>query len=123
MSEFVLKIDGVDMPSPTSYQWDLEDQSDADASRTEDGTMNKKRKGQVQALSYAWEKLTTAEASVILQAVQPEYMDVTFLSPLAGGSVTSNFYVGNRTAAYFNKADGYWENISFKFVERKMKSV
>ena len=38
MAEFILKINGVKMPPPTSYQWDLEDQSDSDATRTEDGT-------------------------------------------------------------------------------------
>lgn len=123
MAEFVLKINGVAMPSPTSYQWDLEDQSDPDAQRTEAGVMNKKRKGQVRALSFAWSMLTTAEASKVLTAVQPEYFDVTFLCPLKGGADTSNFYVGNRTAACFNQAEDRWENVSFKFVEREMKQV
>lgn len=109
---------GTTVKCPSSFQWELDDISAADAGRTEDTVMHKKRIGQVVALSLGWNNVTTAEASAILTAFNPEYITVSYLDPKAGTYVESEFYVGNRTAPMYNARLGLWSNISFKIVER-----
>jgi len=106
------------VPCPSSYQWELDDVSAADAGRTEDVVMHKKRLGQVVAISLAWNNVTTADASTILRAFNPEYLTLRYLDPMAGEYVTKEFYVGNRTAPLYNTRLGLWSNISFKIVQR-----
>lgn len=105
--------------SPSSYIYKLEDVSAADAGRTEDTVMHKMRVGQVVGLELSWQNITTAEASEILQAFNPEYIDLTYLDAKAGGYLTAEFYVGNRSAPIYNSALGLWENVSFDVIKRR----
>jgi len=107
--------------SPGGYVWELEDVSAPDAGRTEDVTMQKKRIGQVVALSLRWAGLTLAEVSTILKAFNPEYFNVTYLDPMAGDFVTAEFYVGNRTAPMYNSTLNLWESVSFRIIKRRGK--
>lgn len=116
-----LKVGSTAFPSPSTYQWDLEDVSKSDAGRTEAGKMYKKKIGFVRALSVSWKYLTTAQISAILQAItNKEYFYLTFLCPLSGGITSTEVYVGNRTAPLYNKALDCWESLSVKFVERSV---
>ncbi|MBE6784134.1 MAG: hypothetical protein E7536_09015 [Ruminococcaceae bacterium] len=108
---------------PQKYQWDLEDVSKSDAGRTEDGTMEKGRIGQVVKLSLSWGPLTTDEISEILQAFNPEYINVTYLDPQVGGYTTAQFYVGNRSTPLYNSALGLWSNLSFNLIRRKAEMI
>lgn len=109
---------GTTVKCPSSYNWELQDVSASDAGRTEDVVMHKKRIGQVVAVSLGWNNVTTAEASAILTAFNPEYINVKYLDPMAGGYVVKEFYVGNRSTPLYNARLGLWSNISFKIVER-----
>ena len=111
-------VGGVTVKSPSSYIYKLEDVSAADAGRTEDTVMQKKRIGQVVSLELSWKNITTAEVSAILQAFNPEYINVTYLDAKAGTFVTSEFYVGNRSAPMYNATMGLWSNVSFNIIER-----
>lgn len=111
-------VDGSAVLCPTTYQWALEDVSASDAGRTEDVAMHKKRIGQVVKLELSWEFITTEEVSEILQAFDPEYVMVCYLDAKQGKFVTSEFYVGNRTAPMFNASSGLWENVAFNIIER-----
>lgn len=111
------------IPAPSSYVWKLEDTSAADAGRTEDGVMHKKRIGQVVGIELSWQNVTTAVAHTILTAFNPEYVNVTYIDPLIGTSsngytATVNFYVGNRSAPMYNSKLGLWSNISFNLIDR-----
>lgn len=109
---------------PSSYEYVLSDVSDPDAGRTEDVLMHKKRIGQVCSLKLSWQNLTTAEASTILKAFNPEYISVRYLSPLSGGYNDDTFYVGDRSAPFYhtvklNGVDtGVWSNISFNLIRQ-----
>ena len=107
---------GTTVKSPSSFQWELQDVSAADAGRTEDVVMHKKRIGQVVAISLSWQNVTTAEASVILNAFNPEYITVSYIDPKEGEFVEKEFYVGNRSAPLYNKRLGIWSNISFSYL-------
>lgn len=106
------------IPCPSSYQWKLEDTSKSDAGRTEDGKMHKNRIGQVVGLELSWQNITTAQASRILKAFNPEYIEVTYLDPMSGGYKTLDFYVGNRSAPLYNAKKGLWSNVSFNIIDR-----
>lgn len=111
-------VDGSAVLAPTTYKWELEDVSASDAGRTEDVAMHKKRIGQVVKLELTWEYLTTEQVSDLLQAFNPEYLTVCYLDAMKGKFVTSEFYVGNRTAPMFNAKQGLWETLEFNLIER-----
>ena len=114
----IKSVDAVEILAPSSYQWEREDLSNSSAGRTEDGKMHKNRIGHKIAVSLGWQNVSTADASKILKAFEPEYVDVRYLDPQVGGFTTKTFYVGNRTAPLYNSELGVWSNISFKIIEQ-----
>ena len=118
MANPIRRINGVAFSHvPSSYQWTQEDVSSADAGRTEDGRMHKKRLRSVVGIELAWRAIPISVASAVLRAFEPEYITVEYLDPKSGGYTTKTFYVGNRTAPLYNATLDLWENISFKIVE------
>ena len=123
MSDFIStnpiwSVDGEAVKCPSSYLWKLEDVSAADAGRTEDTVMHKKRIGQLVGLELSWQNLSTQDVSKILQAFNPEYINVCYLDAMQGKYVTSVFYVGNRSAPLYNASKNLWSNVSFNLIER-----
>lgn len=106
------------IPCPSSYEYKLSDVSAADAGRTEDGKMHKMRIAQKVHLELAWQNVSTAVASTVLTAFNPEYLNVTYLDPMAGTFQTKRFYVGDRSAPSYNVRLGIWSNISFNIIEQ-----
>lgn len=107
------------VPCPSSFEYGLADISEDDAGRTEDMTMNKKRKGQAITIKLAWQNVPTSIASTVLQIFNEEYIVAEYLDPMVGAFVKKEFYVGNRTAPLYNASMGVWKNISFDLVERQ----
>lgn len=103
---------------PSGYKWDFEDVSASNAGRTEDVVMHKYRIGQVTAIELSWQNIPTSDVASILQAFQPEYLEIEYLDAQSGGYRTSIFYVGNRSAPMYNAKLGLWQNVSFKIIER-----
>lgn len=97
--------------------------SDSDAGRTEDFVMNKKRKGQIIKIELSWNNVSIEDASKILKAFNPQYIQICYLDAKAGTWVTSEFYVGNRIAPLYNSAQGLWTRISFNIIQRNAVSV
>ena len=118
MANPIASVDGVAVRCPSKYQYDLQDVSASDAGRTEAVTMDKKRIGQCVKLELAWNNISTAVASQILRAFNPEYIQVRYLDLMEGGYRTSEFYVGDRTSPMYNAELGIWENLSFNIIER-----
>ena len=114
----IRSVDGKSVKCPSSYLYKLEDVSASDAGRTEDTMMHKKRIGQLVGLELSWQNITTEEVSAILKAFDPEYIEVCYLDAKQGKYITSEFYVGNRSAPMYNAAKGLWSNLSFNIVER-----
>lgn len=114
----IRSVDGKYIKCPSSYLWKLEDVSAADAGRTEDTMMQKKRVGQVVGVELSWQNITTSEVSELLKAFNPEYITVCYLDAMEGKYMTSEFYVGNRSAPMYNSRLGLWQNLSFNIIER-----
>lgn len=107
------------LPVPSEYKWEMQDLSSNGAGRTEDNVMQKQRSGQLEKLTVKWKSLTTAQVSLILQAFNPEYVDVIYLSPFDGEEHTDEFYVGDRSAPILNSKRGRWESLSFTLTARR----
>lgn len=115
----ILSVDGKSIAKcPSSYLWKLEDVSATDAGRTEDTMMHKKRVGQIIGIELSWQNITTEEASALLKTFNPEYINVCYLDAMEGSYVTSDFYVGNRSAPLYNTRLGLWSNLSFNLIKR-----
>ena len=110
--------EATDIPCPSTYEYKLSDVSDSDAGRTEDGLMHKMRIAQKVHLELSWNYITTAAASTILTAFNPEYISVNYLDPKAGTYVTKTFYVGDRSVPAYNVRLGLWTNVSFNIIEQ-----
>lgn len=119
-SEFnpIRSVDGKAIKCPSSYVYKLEDISASDAGRTEDTKMDKMRIGQLVGIELSWVYLTNQEISELLTAFNPEYISVVYLDAMQGDYVTSEFYVGNRSAPLYNTRLGLWESVSFNLIER-----
>lgn len=115
----IRSVDGKAVYCPSTYVYKLEDVSESDAGRTEDTEMQKKRIGQLVGIELAWQNVKTEIGSAVLQAFNPEYITVCYLDLLQGAYVTSEFYVGNRSAPMYNNRLDVWSNISFNLIERK----
>lgn len=111
-------LNGVTVPSPSSYEVLGSDVSSSDAGRTEDAKMWKMKITELTKLQLEWQNLKTADMSTILQAIDDEYFDVTYLDPKAGTYLTKNFYVGDRASVAYNTRMGLWSSLSFNLIER-----
>lgn len=111
-------VGGSAVACPSVYVWSLQDVSAADSGRTEDTKMQKNRIGQCVKIELAWNNISTATASAILRAFNPEYINVCYLDPMQGTYVTSQFYVGDRSAPMYNAKLGLWSSVSFSIIER-----
>ena len=111
-------VGGSAVACPSSYVYKLSDVSAADAGRTEDAKMHKMRIAQKVHLELAWQYITTAQLSTILQAFNPEYVSIKYLDGKAGGYLTKTFYVGDRSAPAYNTKLGLWTDVSFNVIEQ-----
>lgn len=121
MAEVFLKVDGVDMPCPSSFTWGLQDISASESGRTDDTTMHKNRVGQKRKLSVGWNGPDFATAHKIIVAVNPEYFQVTYPDLLSGNEhETRTFYVGDRDAPFkcWWAGNKRMESLQFDFIER-----
>lgn len=116
----MLLVDGVKIKTPSTFSWGLQDVSSSDAGRTQDALMHKNRIAQKRKIDLAWAMPTPEEAHAILVAFNPEYINVTYWDPLAGGRITKTFYTGDKTAPVkiWTVNNKRYESISFNIIER-----
>jgi hypothetical protein len=114
----ILAVNGSGIKCPSSYKFSVMDISASDAGRTEALQMDKRRLGQCYKLECEWKYITVPQCAEILQAVDSEYMYVTFLNLKTGEFETSEFYTGDREAPLYNAKLGLVESLSFNFIER-----
>lgn len=120
-NEVFMKIDGVSVPCPSSFQWNLQDVSAADSGRTQDALMHKNRVAQKRKLSVIWNAPDWETTCQIIQAVNPEYIQVEYPDPLdANKHAVRTFYVGDRSVPlkYWWVGNQRMESLSFDFIER-----
>ena len=82
--------------------------------------MHKNRVGQKRKIALTWNNPTKEETAVILQAFNPEYINVTYPDAMSGKDETRVFYVGDRTAPMkmWTVSKKRYSQISFDIIER-----
>ena len=101
-------------------KWTRFDVEAPDTGRTLDGVMHRGRVATKVRLDITCRPLTSSEASLVLQAILPEYVTVRYIHP-QDGSVTRTMYSNNiPTICATVNPDGtaLWKNLSFPLIER-----
>lgn len=121
----VLTINGVDMTPYIAYRGIKWQRSDVDAAGSGmdnlSGILMRKRVRTRRRLDVTCIPLTTAQASLVLTAIMPEYVTVTYTDPQQGREVTKTMYSNNNPASFFRRMpDGteYWDGITFPLIEK-----
>ena len=120
MDEVMITVDGTELPCPSGFTFGLQDVSLGESGRTDDAVMHKNRVAQKRKIQLEWVGLDWAQTALIMQAVNPEYIDVKYPDMLTGTYQTRTFYVGDRTAP----VKFWWtdrkmlERLSFDLIER-----
>ena len=115
----MITVDGVDVKTPSSFTWGLQDISASESGRTDDTIMHKNRVGQKRKISLQWNGTDRETTAKILQAFNPEYISVTYPDAMSGVDETRRFYVGDRTAPYkcWWAGNHRMESVSFDIIE------
>lgn len=82
--------------------------------------MHKNRVAQKRKIQVGYNGCTDAVASQVLQAINPEYINVTYYDVMDGTTQTRTFYVGDRSAPFKWWWDGkhIMESLTFNLIER-----
>ena len=119
-----LTINGTDI-TPYIFRggvkWQRSDIEAASAGRTLDGIMHRGRVATKIRLDVTCRPLTAAEASIVLTAIMPEFVTVTYTDPQIGDEVTKTMYSNNHPATFCMRTKQgveYWNGITFPLVER-----
>ena len=120
MATVFWKVDGVEMPCPSTWVFGIQDVSLGESGRTDDAIMHKNRVAQKRKIQVGYNAVTDEIAHTVLQAVNPEYIQVNYFDLLAGKRQTRTFYVGDRSAPFKFWWDGkhILETLSFDLIER-----
>lgn len=119
IAKFGLKVDNEDMPCPAVFNWGLNDVSAAESGRTDDTIMHKNRVGQKRKIELQWNCLDPEDTKRILQAFNPEYIQVTYYDPMDGDFETRTFYTGDKEAPlkFWYVGNQIFESLSFNIIE------
>lgn len=113
-------VEGVECPTPSTFEWGLIDVSDSNSGRTLDIIMHKNRVGQKRQIKLSWNGTNPQKTAQILQMFNPEYVRVTYPDAMSGTDETRTFYVGDRSAPVHTWFVGgkRYESVSFNIIEQ-----
>lgn len=120
----ILNINGVDITPYIAFrgvQWQRSDIDSSTAGRSLDGTLVRSRVATKIRLDVACRPLKTSEASIVLTAIMPEWVTVTYTDPQLGTETTKIMYSNNNPASFLMKqASGleFWDGITFPLIEK-----
>lgn len=119
-----VKIDGVDITNYIAYQgfkWQRNDVDSNETGRTLDGTLQRTRVATKVRLDITCRPLLADEASTVLTAIMPVWVEVSYHDPQLGMTTTKTMYSNNNPASYcIRQPDGkeYWNGITFPLIEK-----
>jgi hypothetical protein len=114
----LIKVEGVDLPTPSSYNVTIQDITKND--RNAAGTMIIERIATKRVISLGWSYLSGGDYSTVLNAVSPVFFDVTYFDPVSNTTQTSTFYCSDRQSGMILFTNGVpsWSNVQFTLTER-----
>lgn len=87
---------------------------------TQDGLMHRKRVAQKKRLDITCRPLLQAELTTVLNAIEPQWLQVRYYDPKENATVTKIMYTSTVPASFFFD-DGikqYWTGVEFPLIER-----
>lgn len=116
----MIRINGVSMPTPTSFSVTISDISSDDSKRNARGDMLIDRITTKRKIEMEWNFISLEDMSLTLRLVKDIFFSVEYPDPEEGKFITKTFYVGDRTAPMLDIIDGkpMWKNVKFDFIER-----
>lgn len=118
-----LTVNGIDLVpylQESGYKLTRADGDSSDAGRTMDYTMYRGRVATKFRIDATLRLLTKAQANMIMSALMPEYVEVTYTNCFLGGDVTTTMYSNNNVATITDSYDGQdrWEIDPIALIER-----
>lgn len=114
------KIDGVAIPTPSEYGFDIEDLSSEESGRTLDGVMHKDVIDVKDYYTCTWKSLSWTDAASLLNLVNGKTkVRLTYVDPRFPNQPLVNwFYVGKRSgkANNLNNVRSTWKDVTFQFI-------
>ena len=118
-SGWPFQVDGIPIPTPSTYKFGEEDLSSKKSGRTLDGVMHKDVVAVKDYYECTWKSLSWEDAAALLNAVHgKQRVKFTYADPkIPGRFLTNDFYIGKRAAgaANLNNDVCTWEDISMQF--------
>lgn len=102
-------------------KWSRNDIDASDAGRdTQDGLMHRARVAIKIRLDVTCRPLTETEATAVLQAILPEWLDVQYFDPQSGATVSKKMYSNNIPATFLIRhgTTNWWTGIAFPLIEQ-----
>lgn len=114
----MIKIDGVDIPTPTDLVVGIMDISKAE--RNAAGTMLIDRIATKRKLELSWKFITKEDLSRVFRAVSDVFFQVTYIDPEENAIKTGSFYAGDRKAGALDYRNGNirYKDVSVSLIER-----
>lgn len=114
----LIKIDGVNMPEPATFEVSYKDIDGQNTTRSESGFLQRDRvRSNVHTLALSWKALEGADAKTVLTAVSPAKFTISFPDPKTGNTVSVTAYSGDKTAKASYAVGGLRWDISFNNIE------
>lgn len=120
MADVLIRVDGVDLPNPSSLKWSKQSVSVGDSGRDDTGYMYAGIICSKIKLELQWNAVSPSVASQILSAFDPEYVNVRYFDAKENSWVVKEFYSGDKSAPVKMWTDGQkiYESLSFNIIER-----
>jgi len=114
----MIKINGVELPAPTTYKIGIMDISKAE--RNAAGTMVLDVIATKRKIEMSWKFLTNEQIKTLLQLVSDTFFDVEYLDPVTDALKTGTFYKGDRNLDAVSVVNGniIYKDIKFNIIER-----
>ncbi|SHH86475.1 DUF6711 family protein [Desulfosporosinus lacus] len=114
----MIKINGVTIPSPSSYQVNLQDINRVE--RNANGNTIIERIATKRKIDMSWNYLSQSDLAIVLQAISGVFFNVEYVDPQDGSLKTGTFYSGDRKAGALDYQDGVmrWKDSGFSISER-----
>lgn len=113
-------LDVVPFIAQGGVKWQRNDIDAPNTGRTLDGLMHRGRVTTKIRLDITCKPLKASELQLLLNAIYPEYVTVTYDDPMYG-RVTKTMYSNNNPASFLipqTDGDDLWSGITFPLVER-----
>lgn len=114
------KINGVAIPTPSTYKCSIEDLSSEETGRTLDGIMHKDVVSTKDRYDCTWKRLSWEDMATLFNAIDGKTkVTFTHADPRVPNTyITGDFYIGQREGAALNLNDEKrtWNDISFSFI-------